>query len=236
MRLFSAENGNMGACGYYSSDAEEVVGLPLEFYNDTGIISSYCGTYVVVTNPSTNITVTARVADASATNSTLSLSIATWKALDGTDTDLTVALWRFANATETALVESQILALSLLTPSSTDTPSSSSSSSSLSPGAPAPIAADATTPISSTATTSIFISAPAPTPKAAQVQAAPASSASVVSYTPAVEPTLASSSSYTGSATYYTRSLFFSKIDEKFSHSILSFYRRRCCRCLWVIA
>ncbi len=75
-----------------SKDTDFVVGLPLEFYNATGSVSAYCGTYVVITNGANNKTVTSRVADASAVNGTLSLSVATWGALNGTFTDLSESL------------------------------------------------------------------------------------------------------------------------------------------------
>jgi len=67
---------------------ELVVGLPFEFYNNTGMISPYCGSYIVVTNPLNNETVTARVADASATNETLSMSVGTWRAVQADQTHL----------------------------------------------------------------------------------------------------------------------------------------------------
>ncbi|KAK4050481.1 hypothetical protein OIO90_005064 [Microbotryomycetes sp. JL221] len=98
--VFYYQNGNAGACGLYSQDSDLVVGLPYEFYNQTGMVSSYCGAYMVIKGVQTNKTVTARVADASATNNTLSLSVATWRALDG-DAGLETVKWRFANATET---------------------------------------------------------------------------------------------------------------------------------------
>ncbi|KAM0793360.1 hypothetical protein ACM66B_000815 [Microbotryomycetes sp. NB124-2] len=98
--VFYHQNGNAGACGLYSQDTDLVVGLPYEFYNETGLVSPYCGTYLVIRGVKTNKTVTARVADASATNNTLSLSVATWRALDG-DAGLKTVKWRFANATET---------------------------------------------------------------------------------------------------------------------------------------
>ncbi|GAA5968049.1 hypothetical protein JCM11641_003712 [Rhodosporidiobolus odoratus] len=97
--VYYYQNGNAGACTWYSNDNDTVVGLPTEFYSDLGAVSPYCGTYVVVTSPA-NLSVTARVADASATNETLSLSIATWNALNGTDSGLHTVEWRFANATE----------------------------------------------------------------------------------------------------------------------------------------
>jgi hypothetical protein len=79
--------GNAGACGLYSQDSDVVVGLPLEFYNETGSVSPYCGSYVVVINPANNETVTSRVADASATSDLLSLSQATWKVLNFSSTE-----------------------------------------------------------------------------------------------------------------------------------------------------
>ncbi|KAK4055300.1 hypothetical protein OIV83_000583 [Microbotryomycetes sp. JL201] len=98
--VFYYQNGNAGACGLYSQDSDLVVGLPYEFYNETGLVSPYCGKYIVVRGVQTNKTVTARVADASATNGTLSMSVAAWRAIDG-DSGLKTVKWRFANATET---------------------------------------------------------------------------------------------------------------------------------------
>lgn len=83
-----AENGVAGACGLHSEDSDVVVGLPLEFYNETGTVSTYCGAYVVVLNLKNNLTATARVADASATNGSLSLSVATYAALEGAQSNL----------------------------------------------------------------------------------------------------------------------------------------------------
>lgn len=82
------QNGNYGACGVLSSDSDLVAGLPLEFYSDLGAVSPYCGNYIVVQNNQNNVTKTIRVEDASATNSTLSLSVASWRALDGDSSNL----------------------------------------------------------------------------------------------------------------------------------------------------
>ncbi|GAA5828138.1 hypothetical protein JCM11251_002609 [Rhodosporidiobolus azoricus] len=95
------QNGNAGACGWYSKDSDIVVGLPLEQYSDLGSASPFCGQFVVVTDPRDNTTVTALVADASATNNTLSVSQGTWEALNGTASALEYVDWRFANQTET---------------------------------------------------------------------------------------------------------------------------------------
>ncbi|KAI5480022.1 expansin family protein [Pseudohyphozyma bogoriensis] len=121
--------GNAGACGLYSEDTDVVVGLPLEFYNDTGAVSPYCGSYIEILNPLNNITVAARIADASATPGLLSLSIATWRALDGDATDLHTVNWTFANATETAAAKAALSSVSL-SPSSTYSASSEPASSS----------------------------------------------------------------------------------------------------------
>ncbi|GAA5899440.1 RlpA-like double-psi beta-barrel domain-containing protein [Sporobolomyces salmoneus] len=95
-------NGNAGACAWYNKDSDVVVGLPLEFYSALSTVSPYCGQFVVVKNLESNKTVTALVSDASTQNSTLSVSQGTWKALNGTATDLKTVEWRFANSTETA--------------------------------------------------------------------------------------------------------------------------------------
>lgn len=97
----SAENGRAGACGKYSADSDLVVGLPAEQYPapfDT--VSPYCGKYVLVSGINKNIT--ARVADASTLNNTMTFSIGAWDALNATETDLTTVSWRFANETEAA--------------------------------------------------------------------------------------------------------------------------------------
>ncbi|KAM0752405.1 barwin-like endoglucanase [Meredithblackwellia eburnea MCA 4105] len=96
------QNGNAGACGNYSSDADLVVGLPSEVYGDLGAVSPFCGKYVNVTNTANNITITAKVADASATDGLLTLSVASWKALKGDDQAFT-AKWLFVNATGLAV-------------------------------------------------------------------------------------------------------------------------------------
>ncbi|BGP13810.1 hypothetical protein JCM10213_006357 [Rhodosporidiobolus nylandii] len=100
--VYYYQNGNAGACGWYSNDTDVVVGLPNEFYSNLGAVSPYCGSYVVVQNDVNNQTITALVADASSNNQTLSLSMASWKGLNGSDSDLRTVSWRFANATETA--------------------------------------------------------------------------------------------------------------------------------------
>ena len=64
------------------------MGLGIEHYNLSGIVSPHCGSYVVVTNPFNNQSVTARIADASAMNNTLSLSIATWRFIKGDETSM----------------------------------------------------------------------------------------------------------------------------------------------------
>ncbi|GAA5885300.1 hypothetical protein JCM6882_009559 [Rhodosporidiobolus microsporus] len=106
--VYYYQNGNAGACGWYSKDADVVVGLPTEFYSELDSVSPYCGTYVVVTDPRDNTTVTALVADASATNETISLSIGTWEALNGTESLLSSVNWRFANETETDLAKAAL--------------------------------------------------------------------------------------------------------------------------------
>ncbi|GAA5960738.1 hypothetical protein JCM3765_007312 [Sporobolomyces pararoseus] len=95
-------NGNWGACGNKNEDSDKVVGLPLEFYSKLDEVSQYCGEYVVVTNPISNGSVTAQVADASTLNNTLSVSVGTWKALNGSEDNLHYVNWRRANETEVA--------------------------------------------------------------------------------------------------------------------------------------
>ncbi|BGP52691.1 hypothetical protein JCM8202_004782 [Rhodotorula sphaerocarpa] len=112
-------NGNAGACGWYNQNSAVVVGLPLEFYSKLDSVSPYCGDFVVVTDPSTNKTVTALVADASTQNNTLSVSQGTYAALDGSNTDLKYVDWRFANETETTAAKAAL--------SGSDSPSSSTS-------------------------------------------------------------------------------------------------------------
>ncbi|GAA6063674.1 hypothetical protein JCM10212_000410 [Sporobolomyces blumeae] len=113
-------NGNAGACGHYNKDSDKVVGLPLEFYSKLGQVSPYCGEYVVVTNAKENISVTALVADASTKNNTLSLSVGTWDALNGTESNLHMVNWRRANETEIAAAK-KAESSSSWTPSSTST-------------------------------------------------------------------------------------------------------------------
>lgn len=80
--------GETGACGWTTQAADLSVGLPLELFSDLGSVSPYCGLYAVVTDPRTNVSVTALVADGSNKNETLSVSDATWNALNGTDSSL----------------------------------------------------------------------------------------------------------------------------------------------------
>ncbi|KAK4700653.1 hypothetical protein P7C70_g5590, partial [Phenoliferia sp. Uapishka_3] len=108
------QNGNAGACGLHSSDADLVVGLPTSFYNATGTVSSFCGAYVVVTNPINNMTVTSRVADSSGSATVFSLSVASWRALDGDSSSLDIVNWRFANSTETAEAKKSVASASIV--------------------------------------------------------------------------------------------------------------------------
>ncbi|GAA5885069.1 hypothetical protein JCM16303_006389 [Sporobolomyces ruberrimus] len=117
-------NGNWGACGKKNADSDRVVGLPLEFYSKLSEVSPYCGEYVVVTNPIENISVVAKVADASTISKTLSVSMGTWDALHGSDDGLSLVNWRRANETEIAAANKAQSA-----PSHSEAPSSSSASS-----------------------------------------------------------------------------------------------------------
>lgn len=207
-----------GACGWVSQDAELIVGLPLEFYNETGVISSFCGTYIVVENPRTNQTITARVADASAENSTLSLSMGSWGALQGAKSNLSgsifeqvrkgtddfvaaIANWRFANATEVEIVETQLLIAQLSTITPNNAPSTNQESqivapSSADPAQTQPQAQQQSPPPS----TPVVAPAPAYTPPpqpAYTPTPAPA---------PAPAPVAPAKSAFSGSATYYYRS------------------------------
>ncbi|GAA5909215.1 hypothetical protein JCM6882_003766 [Rhodosporidiobolus microsporus] len=131
------QNGNAGACGWYSKDESLVVGLPLEQYSDLASASPFCGQYVVVTDPRDNTTVTALVADASATNNTLSVSQGTWEALNGTDSALKYVDWRFANQTETEEAKAALEDGSSSSSSSSAPSSSAARASSTSSSAPA---------------------------------------------------------------------------------------------------
>ena len=113
------QEGRAGACGEKYEDSDKVVGLPYEFYSKFDSVSPYCGNWVEVTNPKNNVTVAAKVADASTLNDTLVVSVATWKALKGEDNLATsklrlgltpfmllltslaagYVLWNFANST-----------------------------------------------------------------------------------------------------------------------------------------
>lgn len=119
--------GKTGACGWTTEAADLSVGLPSELYADLGAVSSYCGLYAVVTDPRTNLSATALVADGSNKNETLSVSDATWNALNGTDSQLKTVTWRFANETETAAAKAaRSDSSSESSPSSSAAPSSSS--------------------------------------------------------------------------------------------------------------
>jgi hypothetical protein len=101
-------NGNAGACGLWDSDSSLVAGLPLEQYTDLDSVSAFCGSYIVVVDPRTNLSVTARVSDASTENNTLSLSQGSYAALNGTDSSLKLVDWYFANSTETAAAKAAL--------------------------------------------------------------------------------------------------------------------------------
>ncbi|KAL8281146.1 hypothetical protein RQP46_006504 [Phenoliferia psychrophenolica] len=93
--------GNAGACGIYSQD--------VDFYNNTGAASPYCGSTIILTNLANNQSTSAKVLDASATPGLLSLSVAAWRAVGGDDSKFTSASWRFANATENAAAAALVL-------------------------------------------------------------------------------------------------------------------------------
>ncbi|GAA5980238.1 hypothetical protein JCM5350_000883 [Sporobolomyces pararoseus] len=121
-------NGNWGACGTKNEDSDKVVGLPLEFYSKLNEVSQYCGQYVVVTNPVSGENVTAQVQDASTQNNTLSVSMGTWKALNGSEDNLHYVNWRRANETEVAAFKkAQTSSTGSSSSSSWTAPSSSSS-------------------------------------------------------------------------------------------------------------
>ncbi|POY70376.1 hypothetical protein BMF94_6657 [Rhodotorula taiwanensis] len=129
-------NGNAGACGWYNKDSDVVVGLPLEFYSKLDSVSPYCGDFVVVSNPGTNQTVTALVADASTQNNTLSVSDGTFAALK--NSTLEYVNWRFANASETAAAKDALTGSDSSSPSVAVSSSSSSSWTAPSSSAAAP--------------------------------------------------------------------------------------------------
>lgn len=117
---------------FLSSDSlfsrSTVVGLPLEFYSELNEASQYCGQYVVVTNPVSGENVTAQVQDASTQNNTLSVSMGTWKALNGSEDNLHYVNWRRANETEVAAFKkAQTSSTGSSSSSSWTAPSSSSS-------------------------------------------------------------------------------------------------------------
>ncbi|GAA5922744.1 RlpA-like double-psi beta-barrel domain-containing protein [Sporobolomyces koalae] len=209
-------NGNAGACGWYNQDSDKVVGLPLEYYSALNTVSPYCGQFVVVQSTITNETVTALVADASTQNSTLSVSQGTWKALNGTATELKTVEWRFANATETADAKAALAGAdssAASTPASSSvakqaSPSPSSSSSSPAYVAPSPSSSSAaavqqqkqaepTSTYQAPATTKAYV-APTTTytpPKTTTYQAPKTTTQAASS----------NSGSYSGQATFYTQ-------------------------------
>lgn len=196
--------GNAGACGLYSEDSDLVAGLPLSFYNNTGSVSSYCGAYIVIKNPLNNVTVTSRVADASGSPDVLSLSVASWRALDGDATDLATVTWSFANKTQTAeaiaALNASSSAVSVSTASSTSVVESSSTETTTS----AYVAPTSTyvAPATTTYTPTSTYEAPTSTYVAPTTTWTPTTSA----YVEAAATTAASSSSsgtYSGEATYF---------------------------------
>ncbi|GAA6036004.1 hypothetical protein JCM8097_005210 [Rhodosporidiobolus ruineniae] len=203
-------NGNAGACGWYNEDSDVVVGLPLEEYEDLASVSSYCGQFVVVTDPRVNKTITALVADASASNNTLSLSQASWNALNGTDSELQFVDFRFANETETADAKKALEAdssSSSVAPSTTSTYQAPSSS-----------AAPATT---STYQAPSSSAAPATTSSAAaqykqQEQATTSAKSSTTSYAP---KTTTTTTSYAPKKTTTTEQAAATKQAQSYSSS-----------------
>ena len=78
----------MGACGNVSSDDDFVVGIPLEAWMSTTTQSPLCGSFINITNPFNNVSIVARISDATGTSSSLALSVAAWLALGGAATDM----------------------------------------------------------------------------------------------------------------------------------------------------
>ncbi|BGP36340.1 hypothetical protein JCM10449v2_000240 [Rhodotorula kratochvilovae] len=207
-------NGKAGACGWYNQDEQAVVGLPLEEYTDLSSVSPYCGAFVVVVDPKTNVSVTALVADASTQNETLSVSQGTFAALNGTDSELKFVDWRFANETETAAAKE---ALQSGSSSSAAAPSSSaaSTSSAAQQQQEEEKAAPSTSSSAKPTTTSSAYQAPATTsaapkatttttqaPKPTTTQAAETKQAQAA-YKESSSSSSGSGSSYSGQATYY---------------------------------
>ncbi|SCV68382.1 BQ2448_503 [Microbotryum intermedium] len=214
---FYWQNGNAGACGLYSNDTDLVVGLPFEFYSDLGAISPYCGSYIFVMNHINNLTTPARVADASATNGTLSLSVATWRALNGDGTNLTQVTWRFANKTEAAAAE---VALITATQAAIAADAAAKAAAAKSAEAAAAETSSQQQAASQAAATQAAATQAATTQAAQQQQqqttaayvaptttayVAPKTSAYVAPTTSAYKASSASSGTYSGTATYFTQ-------------------------------
>ncbi|GAA5837080.1 hypothetical protein JCM9279_005579 [Rhodotorula babjevae] len=210
-------NGNAGACGWYNKDADVVVGLPNEFYEDLSSVSAYCGKFVVVVDPRQNNTVTALVADASTSNETLSLSQGTWNALNGTDSDLKFVDWRFANETETAEAKKALASGSSSAPSSTSyaAPSSSSaaqqqqqeapSSSSVAPSSTQKAATSAKPTTTTEAYKAPSTTSYAPKTTTTTYQAPKATTTQAQATKQVQQASSASSGTYSGQATFYSQ-------------------------------
>ncbi|GAA5960024.1 hypothetical protein JCM8115_004502 [Rhodotorula mucilaginosa] len=215
--------GKTGACGWSTEAADLSVGLPSELYADLGAVSSYCGLYAVVTDPRTNLSATALVANGSNKNETLSVSDATWNALNGTDSELKTVTWRFANETETAAAKA-----ARSDSSSESSPSSSSAAPSSSSSAAAQASSSAAPASSSSSAAAKASSSSAEKQSSTSTWEAPSSSAKAQTTTTSqyvapttttsqwVAPTTtqaaatkavsnASSGSYSGQATFYTQ-------------------------------
>ncbi|SCZ90275.1 BZ3500_MvSof-1268-A1-R1_Chr1-3g01886 [Microbotryum saponariae] len=222
------QNGNAGACGLYSNDTDVVVGLPFEFYSDLGAVSPYCGSYLFVTNHINNVTTPARIADASATNGTLSLSVATWRALNGDGTNLTQVTWRFANKTEAAAAEVALISATQLAVAadaaaakSADTSDAAASSAAQQQASTkaattqaaqqqhktsaAYVAPTTTAYVAPTTTTKVAPTTTAYVAPTTTAYVAPKTSAYVSPTTSAYKASSASSGSYSGTATYFTQ-------------------------------
>ncbi|GAA6057911.1 hypothetical protein JCM3770_002200 [Rhodotorula araucariae] len=211
-------NGNAGACGWYNDDEQAVVGLPLEEYTELSSVSPYCGAFVVVVDPKTNLSVTALVADASTQNETLSVSQGTWAALNGTDSDLKFVDWRFANETETAAAKEALQSgssASAAAPSPSSSAAAKVSTSSAAQQQQQEAAPSTTSSAQPTTTTSAYkapattSAAPKPTttttqaPKPTTTQAA--ATQAQAAYKESSASSSGSGSSYSGQATYYSQ-------------------------------
>ncbi|KAI5474628.1 hypothetical protein MNV49_002721 [Pseudohyphozyma bogoriensis] len=109
--MWFSETGAQTACYTSATNADLMVGLSTLFWNNTGVVSDYCGQYLLIKNPATNATVTALISDASG-NENLIMTQATFAAIADLEAGMVTVEYSFVNSTANATAAAVNLASS----------------------------------------------------------------------------------------------------------------------------